>query len=170
MPQLDQFTYLTQFVWLCVCFMSFYVLLYNDALPKISRILKLRSHLVSQQSEATDANNQLVEQDGVITQSLNSSVAYLYSSVSGASQWCNDMVTSFNANQIQPMNKAYVRSLAEMSVSQIVKSSALSTLSALASGVSSSKLNSIYVLRTQKITLINVNVKSGPRKKKHHNA
>lgn len=168
MPQLDQFTYLTQFVWLCVCFMSFYVLLYNDALPKISRILKLRSHLVSQQSEATDASHQLVEQDGVITQSLNSSVAYLYSSVSGASQWCNEMVTSLNANQIEPMNKAYVRSLAEMSVSQIVKSSALDTISAFTYAAPTSEWNSIFVLRTQKITLINV--KNGPRKKKHQNA
>jgi len=41
MPQLDQFTYLTQFVWLCVFYTTLYVLLYNDALPKISRILKL---------------------------------------------------------------------------------------------------------------------------------
>jgi hypothetical protein len=41
MPQLDQFMYLTQFVWLCVFYMAFYVLLYNDGLPKISHILKL---------------------------------------------------------------------------------------------------------------------------------
>lgn len=165
MPQLDQFTYLTQFVWLCVCFMTFYVLLYNDALPKISKILKLRSYLVSQQSETADAGHQLVEQDSVISQSLNSSVAYLNSSVSGASQWCNEMVTSLNANQIEPMNKAYVRSLAEMSVSQMVKSSALDTLSAYPSAAPLSKWNSIYVLRAQNITLTHVKV--GSRKKKH---
>jgi hypothetical protein len=43
MPQLDQFTYLTQFTWLCIFFMSFYVLLYNDGLPRIATILKIRS-------------------------------------------------------------------------------------------------------------------------------
>ena len=76
MPQLDQFTYLTQFLWLCVFFMSFYVLLYNDGLPKISRILKLRSKLVSQQSESTNHSDQntlrLENQDTVIRESLNS--------------------------------------------------------------------------------------------------
>lgn len=51
MPQLDQFTYLTQFVWLCLSFMTLYILLYKDGLPKIARILKLRSKLVSQQNQ-----------------------------------------------------------------------------------------------------------------------
>ena len=36
MTQLDQFTYLTQFVWLCMFYMTLYVLL-----PKISNVLKI---------------------------------------------------------------------------------------------------------------------------------
>lgn len=158
--------------------MSYYVLLYNYGLPKISRILKLRARLVSQQSKATDISNQELDQDEVIAQSLNSSVAYLNSSVSGASQWCNEMVTNFNANQLEPVNKAYVRSLAEVSVSQKVKSSTLQTLSALTSNSlrPASLLNSIYVLRLQKISFQHAQrvneplKKNGPRKKKQQNA
>ena len=183
MPQLDQFTYLTQFVWLCLCFMGYYVLLYNNALPKIGRILKLRSRLVSQQNKVDAPNGQLVQQDDVVTHSLNSSAAYLNSSVSGASQWCNEMVTSLNANQLEPVNKVYVRSLAEMCISQIVKFSVLDTLSALSSLRISQqgfeKLNAIYVLRTQKLCLQRGSlaashsvrtVKTGSRKKKQQNA
>lgn len=64
MPQLDQFTYLTQFVWLCLSFMTLYILLYKDGLPKIARILKLRSKLVSQQNQ---------NKSGVLNQSVTTS-------------------------------------------------------------------------------------------------
>lgn len=64
MPQLDQFTYLTQFVWLCLSFMTLYILLYKDGLPKIARILKLRSKLVSQQNQ---------NKSGILNQSVTTS-------------------------------------------------------------------------------------------------
>lgn len=138
--------------------MSYYVLLYNYGLPKISRILKLRARLVSQQNKATDISNQQLDQDEVIAESFKSSVAYLNSSVSAASQWCNEMVTKFNANQLEPLNKAYVRSLAEVSVSQKVKTGSglrPGTLDTLTTSTSKSKqpaslLNSIYVLHLLK--------------------
>ncbi|KAH9576672.1 hypothetical protein CY35_01G175500 [Sphagnum magellanicum] len=63
MPQLDQFTYLTQFVWLCVFYTTLYVLLYSDGLPKISRILKLREQLISHQNVGTELSNYSVEHD-----------------------------------------------------------------------------------------------------------
>lgn len=174
MPQLDQFTYLTQFVWLCVCFMSFYVLLYNDALPKVSRILKLRSLLNAPQNTDAVASNQPVHHDEVITQALKNSVAYLVESASTAGQWCNEMVTSVNATQGQAMNKAYVRSLAEMSVSHTVHSHALDRLSALSPVVSKTSKNlfCIYVLRSAKYSGV-MHVKTAPkgsRKKKAQNA
>ena len=156
MPQLDQFTYLSQFVWLTISFMSYYVLLYNYGLPKISRILKLRARLVSQQNKGSDHNNQQLDQDEVITESFKKSVAYLNSSVSTASQWCNDMVITFNANQLEPFNKAYVQSLADLSVSLKVKTGlSLRPGSIGADDVSlqsqaSSSLNSIYALHLLK--------------------
>lgn len=173
MPQLDQFTYLSQFVWLCVCFMSFYVLLYNNALPKVSRILKLRSLLHAPHTDAV-ANQQPVHHDEVITQALKNSVAYLVDSASAAGLWCNEMVTSVNATQGEAMNKAYVRSLAEMSVSHTVHSHALDRLSALSPVVSatSKHLFGVYVLRCAKYSGV-MPVKTAPkgsRKKKSHNA
>jgi hypothetical protein len=164
MPQLDQFTYLTQFVWLCVSFMSFYILLYKDGLPKIARILKLRSKLVSQQnpnqsgilsqSEQPSSSELVAEQqafagedaagvvatmntstnsgfaDVVIKESLNGCAFYLNASVSGASEWCNKTVIHLN-NANAPLNITYVKSLGDMSVSQIIKRNTLDKLTAL---------------------------------------
>jgi hypothetical protein len=174
MPQLDQFTYLSQFVWLCVFFVSYYILVYNDALPKISRILKLRARLVSQQdsSQLDHNNNQEAQGDAVITQSLDSCTAYLSSSVSNASQWCNEMVASLNANQLEPVNHSYVRSLAEITLSEVIKGSVLDTISpptpVFFTKHASVRMNPIYVLRMQTLTL--GHVKNGPRKKRSQHA
>jgi F-type H+-transporting ATPase subunit b len=166
MPQLDQFTYLTQFVWLCVFYMSFYLLLMNDGLPKVSRILKLRAQLVSQHtSSSDDVVPHEIEQDAVIKQSLSSSVSYLDSCISGASEWCNNIVSTLNDNQLKTMNSAYLSSLGEISVSQVLKQSALETISPLTRNTTvlktlvtqpeplAVKLSSIYLLRTQKSLL-----------------
>nr|YP_009674918.1 ATP synthase F0 subunit 8 [Haplomitrium hookeri]QDE12948.1 ATP synthase F0 subunit 8 [Haplomitrium hookeri] len=169
MPQLDQFTYLTQFVWLCVFYVTFYVLLYSDGLPKISRIIKLRKRLVSQERVGAERSNDRVGRDVVFKECFQASANYPYSSVSGASEWCGGMVQLANANQLQRMNKDYVCSLGEISVSQVIKKNALSTLSpstyqtSLASRQTTA-LDKIYFLRGQKRTL--AKIKNGPRNKK----
>ena len=182
MPQLDQFTYFSQFLWLCVFFMGFYVLLYNDGLPKVGRILKLRARLVSQQGAQTDLSDQY-EQDAVVKESLQDCVTYLESSVSAASEWCNTMVVHLNSNQLQPVNKCYVCSLAEISVAQVIKRSALETISAMKSrtlfssrtfktqdsdSIEYTKWNRIYALRIQRVKLMQA--KTGSRKKRLQNA
>jgi hypothetical protein len=116
MLQLDQFTYLTQFVWLCVFYTTLYVLLYNDGLPKISRILKLREQLISHQNVGTELSNYSVEQDVLFQECFDTSISYLYLSVSGTSKWCNETVKSLNANQLKKMNKSYVCLLGEISL------------------------------------------------------
>jgi hypothetical protein len=156
MPQLDQFTYLTQFVWLCVFYMSFYVLLYNE-LPLISRILKLRTLLVSKVTSGGNESLQtaFLNPQDVVLRILQSSVAYMYSSVSGASDWCKDLVSRCNAHQLEGMNQAYVSALGEIMLSKGIKQSALETISprpALSRGgftPPALPFNQIYVLRAQ---------------------
>lgn len=153
MPQLDQFTYLTQYVWLCFFYMTFYILLYNYGLPKISRILKLRAYLVSQQSKDTQWSSENVETPQVLQKALKNSFSYLYSSVSAASNWCNDMISNLNSNQLKGMNKSYLSSLGEIGLSQVIKDSALYasapvTFSEIPSPVT--PLNQITILRLQR--------------------
>jgi hypothetical protein len=141
MPQLDQFTYLTQFVWLCIFYMTFYVLLFNDGLPKISRILKLRAHLVSQQkpqntssfgpgasgdesSQKADLRDSANAQD-IVIQTLNSSISYLNSSITTVSNWCTNSIENINVNQLKPVNRSYLYSIGAQHISQLIKYSAL---------------------------------------------
>jgi hypothetical protein len=84
------------------------------------------------------------------------------------------MVKSLNANQLKRMNKSYVCSLGEISVSQVLKKNALSIMSPSTYHITSlasrqtTALNKIYVLRGQRNTL--VNIKNGQKKKKNTNA
>ncbi|BFI36646.1 hypothetical protein MARPO_0058s0051 [Marchantia polymorpha] len=57
--------YLTQFVWLCVIYMTFYVLLYNDGLPKISRFIKLRNDWYRRKKTGAEQSNDRVEHNVV---------------------------------------------------------------------------------------------------------
>ncbi len=133
-------------------YMTLYILLYNDELPKISRILKLREQLISHQNVGTELSNYSVEQDVFFQEYLDTSISYLYSNVSRASKWCNEMVKSLNANQLKKMNKSYVCFSGEISVSQIIIKNALSTMSPTYHHIflvlhQSTALNKIYVLR-----------------------
>ena len=89
MPQLDKFTYFTQFFWLCLFFFTFYIFICNDGdgVLGISRILKLRNQLISHQENNTrskDPNNL----EDILRKWFNTGVSYMYSSLFEVSQWC----------------------------------------------------------------------------------
>ena len=46
MPQIDSVTFLSQLFWLLVTFMGFYSLVLSGVLPRLARILKVRSKKV----------------------------------------------------------------------------------------------------------------------------
>lgn len=173
--------------------MTFYVLLFNDGLPKISRILKLRAHLCADRPRSSDqavngpspvtavvANapafgatdvekaasegaGTRVESQDVVFRTLNSSISYLNSSVTGAFSWCTKSVDSLNANQLKPMNKSYLRSIGEISLSQLIKYSALEASAPLTCANARSSLfleiSRVWALRVQKCLLSGINKK-----------
>ena len=51
MPQLDATTYFTQFVWLCITYTTFYLVLTKTILPKIAKILYVRQNKATQAEE-----------------------------------------------------------------------------------------------------------------------
>ncbi|ESW04798.1 hypothetical protein PHAVU_011G125800 [Phaseolus vulgaris] len=59
MPQLDKFTYFTQFFWSCLFLFTFYIPICNDGdgVLGISRILKLRNQLVSNRGNKIRSND-----------------------------------------------------------------------------------------------------------------
>ncbi|CAN6924087.1 unnamed protein product [Brassica rapa subsp. trilocularis] len=59
MPQLDKFTYFSQFFWLCLFFFTFYIFICNDGdgVLGISRILKLRNQLLSHRGKTIQSKD-----------------------------------------------------------------------------------------------------------------
>jgi uncharacterized membrane protein len=120
MHQLDQFTYLTQLFWLLTFYISFYILLCYNGLPKISRILKLRKQLLSKTAIAENKNH-LANADVVMTESFTISASYLSSSIWNASEWCKKMIRLLNEKELLLMNKSFLSSVASMSVSYVLQ-------------------------------------------------
>ena len=89
MPQLDKFTYFTQFFWSCLFLFTFYIPICNDGdgFLGISRILKLRNRLVSQRGNKIRSNdpNSL---EAILRKGLSTGVSYMYSSLFEVAKWC----------------------------------------------------------------------------------
>lgn len=92
MPQLDKFTYVTQFFWLCLGFLTYYIPICNDrdGVLGIGIILKLRNQLLSHrgnkiQSKDLPQKDQLEE---VSIKGFSTGVSYMSSTFFEVSQWC----------------------------------------------------------------------------------
>nr|QKI32001.1 ATPase subunit 8 [Ombrophytum subterraneum] len=90
MPQLDQFTYFTQFFWSCLFIFTFYIPICNDGdgVLGISRILKLRNKLVSHRGNKIRIKDPKSLED-ILRKGFSTGVSYMYSSLFEVSQWCN---------------------------------------------------------------------------------
>ena len=91
MPQLDKFTYFTQFFWLCLFFFTFYIFICNDGdgVLGISRILKLRNQLVSHRgNNSLRPRNDPNSLEDILRKGFSTGVSYMYSSLFEVSQWC----------------------------------------------------------------------------------
>ena len=90
MPQLDKFTYFTQFFWSCLFLFTFYIPICNDGdgVLGISRILKLRNQLVSHRGNNIRSNDPNSFED-ILRKGFSTGVSYMYSSLFEVSQWCN---------------------------------------------------------------------------------
>ncbi|TJW70504.1 MAG: hypothetical protein E5X43_34195, partial [Mesorhizobium sp.] len=90
MPQLDKFTYFTQFFWSCLFLFTFYIPICNDGdgVLGISRILKLRNQLVSNRGNKIRSNDPNSLED-IFRKGFSTGVSYMYSSLFEVSQWCN---------------------------------------------------------------------------------
>jgi F-type H+-transporting ATPase subunit b len=92
MPQLDKFTYFTQFFWLCLFFFTFYILICNDrdGVLGISRILKLRYQLLShRRNNLQRLSNSAKGFLDLVRLGFSTGASYMYSSLFEVSQWCN---------------------------------------------------------------------------------
>lgn len=92
MPQLDKFTYFTQFFWLCLFFFTFYIAICNDGdgLIGISRILKLRKQLLSHESNKMESKAPKSLEE-ILKKGFRTGLSYMYSTLFSVSEWCQSV-------------------------------------------------------------------------------
>lgn len=135
MPQLDQFTYFSQFVWLTLSFLVYYAVVVHSSLPKLSRILKSRARFLSQQTPSHQVfqhgagQTQDKVNDTLVTDCIHSSAHYLHESVAAAQAWCSSSIAQFKHNELVKANRSYLKILSELTVAQVMWKAARAPLS-----------------------------------------
>ena len=123
MPQLDKVTFLSQFFWLCFFYIGFYFLVLKFFLPKMSRVLKLRKNKLSSSQQGVTTLQQENDKirnsyERVLANGLNTSRTAFNDNFQRTEKWLHTMVENTNKTHYQSMNKAYVYSVGEASLSQ----------------------------------------------------
>lgn len=142
MPQLDSFTYLTQVVWLCVFLFTYYLLLLNNALPRISRLLKLRKQLTAGSAlTESQADAQTLSAQGskptilltgrIVWDVCRLSREFLSQTVQYSIHWYNQQLSNIHMGQFQKLHKKSVALLGQLSLRQVLTSQLLSSGKAL---------------------------------------
>ena len=154
MPQLDKVTFLSQFFWLCFFYLGFYILILKYFLPKMSRILKLRKKKLSSSQEGVtnlQQENKKVRwsYDTLITSGFLTSRSIFNTSFQRTQEWLQKLVNTTNQTHSQAMNKAYIYSVGQASLSQNLAITQLSTLWANKLFISYlvKKLNSLSLMK-----------------------
>jgi hypothetical protein len=133
MPQLDSFTYLTQVIWLFVFVFTYYLFLMNNALPTISRLLKLRKQLTAgsapaelQASDLSFASNTALTSQ-IAWDVCRLSRQFLSQTVKDSTHWYNQQLSKINKIQFQKLHNKSVAFLGQFSLWLILTSQIFSS-------------------------------------------
>lgn len=126
MPQLDQLTFFSQFFWLCVFYLGFYIVLVKYFLPKMNRILKVRQMKMNSGNSGQSDFLKMKEENDImkarrenaLSEAFKESKDFLNESYQKTSSWVQKVLQDVNKKKLQNMNKAYVESVQNLSFSQ----------------------------------------------------
>nr|YP_007890777.1 ATP synthase F0 subunit 8 [Seculamonas ecuadoriensis]AGH24472.1 ATP synthase F0 subunit 8 [Seculamonas ecuadoriensis] len=116
MPQLDKVTYFSQFFWLLVFFLSFYVICLKIILPSISTILKIRTKKIDSMSSEMNVlkeeqNSILSTYDTVLLQSFSESRKALQTVISQSNDWMVSSIRNVNSTSFANANHSYLSTI-----------------------------------------------------------
>tara|TARA_R110001592_G_scaffold150202_5_gene376024 strand:- start:8680 stop:9075 length:396 start_codon:yes stop_codon:yes gene_type:complete len=117
MPQLDTYMYFSQVFWLLVIFTIFYILVLNNILPNISRILKLRRKQISAGDGSVIGEEHkavMTKTSGVLEASLKDSTTFLNNVRNSSSVWLEASLKEANEKTLLELNKNYLKSVGEL--------------------------------------------------------
>lgn len=123
MPQLDKVTFFSQFLWLVIVYVGFYLLILKNFLPKLSRILKVRQKKVSLSQQGSNVLLQEKEKVGeslntLIEQGVSTSKRMFQENLDTTRHWLDQAVKDANRTTLREANETYVASLGEKTISQ----------------------------------------------------
>jgi hypothetical protein len=123
MPQLDKVSFLSQFFWLCFFYLGFYYIVLKYFLPKMARILKLRKKKMNLSLEGISSLQQENKQinlsyENILSKGLNISKSNFNQGFIHITAWLNNIIQSLNKTQYLSLNKIYIHSIGESSLSQ----------------------------------------------------
>ena len=123
MPQLDKVTFLSQFFWLSIFFLAFYIILLKQFLPKMSRILKFRKKRLSFSGEGVlqlGGEKEKVEKSysTLVGNGLSLPRNVLSVNFKKIESWLKDTLSQTNQTKLGQVNKRYIASLGERAVAQ----------------------------------------------------
>lgn len=122
MPQLDKVTFFSQFFWLSILYVGFYIVIVKQFLPKLARILKFRQkrftlsqkgveRLGEEESKVRETFETLVER-GVST-----SKTLFLETLQKTNQWVDQSLVETNRKELKPSNGLYLSSLGTVNLS-----------------------------------------------------
>jgi F0F1-type ATP synthase membrane subunit b/b' len=117
MPQLDTYMYVSQVFWLLVIFTIFYILVLNNILPNISRVLKLRRKQISAGESSVIGEEHkaiMATTSGVLETSLKDSTTFLSNVRNSSSAWLEASLKEANEKTLLELNKNYLKSVGEL--------------------------------------------------------
>jgi F0F1-type ATP synthase membrane subunit b/b' len=117
MPQLDTYMYLSQVFWLLVLFTTFYILVLNNILPNISRVLKLRRKRISSEGSSVlseEHNAVMTTTSDVLETSLKDSTTFLSNVRTSSSTWLEVSLEEANEKTLLDLNKTYLTNIGEL--------------------------------------------------------
>nr|QGN73936.1 ATP synthase F0 subunit 8 [prasinophyte sp. MBIC10622] len=125
MPQLDTVTYFSQFFWMCVCYLGFYVVLMTYFLPRIGRLLKLRRRKSQTSTDAfasTTAETDQVREayDGLLIEGLREARNSLQQAYEASETWAHSVVAEAYKGPLASMNTAYLGRIGAAKIQQEV--------------------------------------------------
>ena len=144
MPQLDTLTFFSQFFWLSIFYLGFYLALVKYFLPKMGRILKIRSLKMSSGSTGSGPllemkeEHELLKQkrDNSLLEGLKESRQLFQESSQNTQVWLQKVLDDINKNQLQEVNKNYFQSVSDLSIAQALVLNNLKTVLAPSSNKS----------------------------------
>lgn len=122
MPQLDKVTFLSQFFWLCVFFLGFYVVSLKFFLPQMGRVLKYRKKRLSKSDQGVSTMQEENEKvrhstDRLLENGLKTSKEIFNQNLQRTENWLLEYTSHTNQTKLKDTNYNYLRSLGERSLS-----------------------------------------------------